>query len=118
MPKVKEADITGMVPTSSTTITLLLGDCLATTIMYQRKFSKEKFKIFHPGDNLGNTLLLAKDIMVKGNGMPVVDYKKSKDSLKIMIKKLGIVVISRKRFIKGIITDGDLKESLKIIIIM
>ena len=49
LPKVKEADITGMVPTSSTTITLLLGDCLATTIMYQRKFSKRKFKIFHPG---------------------------------------------------------------------
>ena len=77
LPKVKEADITGMVPTSSTTITLLLGDCLATTIMYQRKFSKEKFKIFHPGGNLGNTLLLAKDIMVKGNSMPVVDYKKN-----------------------------------------
>ena len=115
LPKVKEADITGMVPTSSTTITLLLGDCLATTIMYQRKFSKEKFKIFHPGGNLGNTLLLAKDIMVKGNSMPVVDYKKNlKDSLKIMTKKkLGIVVISRKRFIKGIITDGDLRRELK-----
>ncbi len=115
LPKVKEADITGMVPTSSTTITLLLGDCLATTIMYQRKFSKEKFKIFHPGGNLGNTLLLAKDIMVKGNSMPVVDYKRNlKDSLKIMTKKkLGIVVISRKRFIKGIITDGDLRRELK-----
>ena len=115
LPKVKEADITGMVPTSSTTITLLLGDCLATTIMYQRKFSKEKFKIFHPGGNLGNTLLLAKDIMVKGNSMPVVDYKRNlKDSLKIMTKKkLGIVVISRKRFIKGIITDGDLRRELR-----
>ena len=49
LPKVKEADVTGMVPTSSTSITLLLGDCLATTVMQQRKFSKEKFKIFHPG---------------------------------------------------------------------
>tara|TARA_A100001015_G_scaffold54257_1_gene59513 strand:+ start:1356 stop:2333 length:978 start_codon:yes stop_codon:yes gene_type:complete len=115
LPKVKEADITGMVPTSSTSITLLLGDCLATTIMYQKKFSKEKFKIFHPGGNLGNTLLLAKDIMVKGNNMPVVDYKKNlKESLKIMTKKkLGIVVISKKRFIKGILTDGDLRRELK-----
>ena len=43
LPKVKEADVTGMVPTSSTSITLLLGDCLATTVMYQ-KISKEKFK--------------------------------------------------------------------------
>ena len=54
IPKVKEADVIGMVPTSSTSITLLLGDCLATTVMYQRKFSKEKFKIFHPGGNIGN----------------------------------------------------------------
>ena len=45
LPKVKEADITGMVPTSSTTISLLLGDCLATTVMSLKKFSKEKFKI-------------------------------------------------------------------------
>ena len=42
LPKVKEADITGMVPTSSTSITLLLGDCLATTVMHQRNFSKER----------------------------------------------------------------------------
>ena len=55
-----------MVPTSSTSITLLLGDCLATTIMRQKKFSKEKFKIYHPGGNIGNTLLLAKDIMLVG----------------------------------------------------
>ena len=46
LPKVKESDVTGMVPTSSTSITLLLGDCLATTVMSQRNFSKEKFKIF------------------------------------------------------------------------
>ena len=64
LPKVKEADLTGMVPTSSTSISLLLGDCLATTIMNQRNFSKDKFKIFHPGGNIGNSLLLAKDIMV------------------------------------------------------
>ena len=61
LPKVKEADVTGMVPTSSTSITLLLGDCLATTVMYQKKFSKEKFKVFHPGGNIGSSLLLAKD---------------------------------------------------------
>ena len=52
-----------MVPTTSTSITLLLGDCLATTVMHQKKFSKEKFKVFHPGGNIGGTLLLAKDIM-------------------------------------------------------
>ena len=64
IPKVKEADVTGMVPTSSTSISLLLGDCLATTVMYLRNFSKEKFKVFHPGGNIGKSLLLAKDIMI------------------------------------------------------
>ena len=115
IPKVKEADITGIVPTTSTTIALLLGDCLATTVMYQRNFSKEKFKIFHPGGNIGSSLLLAKDIMVSGKKMPTIDYKKNfKEVLKIMTKKkLGIVVILKNKFIKGLVTDGDLRRELK-----
>ncbi|MDC1212595.1 SIS domain-containing protein, partial [Pelagibacteraceae bacterium] len=94
LPKVKESDVTGMVPTSSTTMTLLLGDCLATTVMHQRNFSKEKFKIFHPGGNIGSSLLLAKDIMVTGNKMPIINYRKSfKEAVKVMSqKKLGIIV--------------------------
>ena len=88
LPKVKEADKTGMVPTSSTSLTLLLGDCLATTVIHQKKFSKEKFKIFHPGGNIGSSLLLAKDIMLTGNKMPIVNYKKSvKQALKVMNQK-------------------------------
>ena len=115
LPKVKEADLTGMVPTSSTTITLLLGDCLATTIMYQKKFSKEKFKIFHPGGNIGSSLLLAKDIMVSGKKMPIINYqKKFKEALRVMSqKKLGVVVITKNKFIKGLVTDGDLRRELK-----
>ena len=88
LPKVKESDVTGMVPTTSTSITMLLGDCLATTIMYQKKFSKEKFKVFHPGGNIGNSLLLAKDIMIMGKKMPVINYKKNfKEALKVMNQK-------------------------------
>ena len=115
LPKVKEADVTGMVPTSSTSITLLLGDCLATTVMYQKKFSKEKFKVFHPGGNIGNSLLLAKDIMVTGGKMPVINYKKNfKEALRTMnTKKLGIVIITKNKFIKGLLTDGDLRRELK-----
>ena len=115
LPKVREADLIGMVPTSSTSISLLLGDCLATTVMYQKKFSKDKFKIFHPGGNIGSSLLLAKDIMVTGKKMPVINYNKSfKDALKIMNnKKLGIVVIQEKKFIRGLVTDGDLRRELK-----
>ena len=114
VPKVKESDVTGMVPTSSTSITLLLGDCLATTAMYLRKFSKEKFKVFHPGGNIGSSLTLAKDIMVKGNNIPVINYNKSfKEALRIMNKKkLGVVVILKNKFIKGIVTDGDLRREI------
>ena len=49
IPKVRESDPTGMVPTTSTSITLLLGDCLAVALMNKIKFSKERFKVFHPG---------------------------------------------------------------------
>ena len=115
IPKVKESDVTGMVPTSSTSITLLLGDCLATTVMQIKKFSKEKFKVYHPGGNIGNSLLLAKDIMVSGKKMPVLNYRKNlKQALKIMNqKKLGIVVVLKGKFISGLITDGDLRRELK-----
>jgi len=115
LPKVKEADVTGMVPTTSTTITLLLGDCLATTVMHQRNFSKEKFKIFHPGGNIGSSLLLAKDIMVTGKKMPFINHKKKlKDALKIINeKKLGIIVVLKNNFIEGLVTDGDLRREVK-----
>ena len=115
LPKVRESDVTGMVPTTSSSITLLLGDCLATTVMNKRKFSKEKFKIFHPGGNIGESLLLAKDIMVTGKKLPIIDYRKNlSESLKVMNqKKLGIVVVLKKRNILGIVTDGDLRREMK-----
>ena len=104
-----------MVPTTSTSITLLLGDCLATTVMQKRNFSKEKFKVFHPGGNIGGSLLLAKDIMVSGNKMPVINFNKNfRQALKMMNqKKLGIVVVIKNKFIKGLVTDGDLRREIK-----
>ncbi len=115
LPKVKESDLTGMVPTTSTSITLLFGDCLATTVMHKKNFSKEKFKVFHPGGNIGNSLLLANDIMISGKKMPVINYKKSfNEALKVMNKKqLGIVIITKNSFINGIVTDGDLRREIK-----
>ena len=117
LPKVKESDVTGVVPTSSTSITLLLGDCLATTVMHKRNFSKEKFKIFHPGGNIGSSLLLAKDIMVTGSKLPLINFKKKlNDALKIINqKKLGIVVILKNKNIAGLVTDGDLRREMKFI---
>lgn len=113
-PKLKESDPNNIVPTSSTSFTMLLCDCLATTIMEKKKFTKENFFLYHKGGNLGAKLKLAKDIMVTGNKMPLIDYKKNfNQALKVMNKKnLGIVVITKNRFIKGLITDGDLRRVL------
>jgi len=115
LPKVKESDVTGMVPTSSTSITMLLGDCMATTVMSKIKFSKEKFKVFHPGGNIGGSLLLAKDIMVTGRKLPLIDFKKKlSDALRVMTqKKLGIVVVLKNKCIAGLFTDGDLRREMK-----
>ena len=111
-PKLKESDPNNIVPTTSTSFVMMLCDCLATTIMEKRKFTKENFFLFHKGGNLGASLRLAKDIMVSAKKMPIISYKKKiNDALKIMNqKKLGIVVVTKNRYILGLITDGDLRR--------
>ncbi len=113
-PKLKESDPNNIVPTTSTSFVMMLCDCLATTIMAAKKFTKDNFFLYHKGGNIGASLRLAKDIMVTGNRMPVIDHKKSfTQAVKIMNqKKLGIVVITKKKFISGLITDGDLRRVL------
>ncbi len=115
IPSVKEADPTGMVPTSSTSITLLLGDCLAVALMNKIKFSKEKFKVFHPGGNIGQTLLLVKDIMVSGSKIPKIKITSNitEASSKITKYNLGLAVIMKKNIVEGILTDGDARRSFR-----
>jgi arabinose-5-phosphate isomerase len=115
LPQVKESDPTGMVPTTSTSMTLLLGDCLAVALMNKMSFSKERFKVFHPGGNIGQALLLVKDIMITGNKLPKVNInKKIYDATKaIDQKKLGLVVVMEKNQVKGILTDGDARRGIK-----
>ena len=115
VPKLKESDPSNIVPTSSTSFTMLLCDCFATTLMREKKFTKENFRLFHKGGVLGETLKLAKDIMVVGKKMPVINYNKNfKEALRVMNqKKLGVVVILKRNFISGLVTDGDLRRELK-----
>ena len=115
LPKVKESDPTGMVPTTSTSITLLLGDCLAVALMNKINFSKERFKVFHPGGNIGQTLLLVKDIMITGNKLPTININKNIYGATKVIdsKKLGLVVVMEKNKVMGILTDGDARRGIK-----
>ena len=115
IPTVKESDPTGMVPTTSTSITLLFGDCLCTALMYKFKFSKERFKMFHPGGAIGQKLTLVKDIMIKGNRLPLINYKNNavKAIQTISNKNLGLGIIVKKNLVVGIVTDGDIRRGSK-----
>ena len=115
LPKVKESDPTGMVPTTSTSITLLFGDCLCSALMQKFKFSKERFKVFHPGGSIGQTLLLVKDVMLKGNKLPLINYKSNiLKAIQIISKKgLGLGIIIKNKFAIGVVTDGDIRRGAK-----
>ena len=111
IPKVKEAG--GIVPTSSTTAQLALGDALAIASMNYKKFGKMDFKKLHPSGSLGAQLKTVEDIMLTGDKIPFVyEYIKMRKALKILSKKnLGIlIVINKKKITKGIITDGQIRR--------
>jgi len=114
IPKVQEAGL-GLVPTSSSTIQMVLGDCLAVCLMNKKKFNKENFALFHPSGTLGKQLLIVKNIMIKGAELPFVfENKKIKKAIiEITKKTLGCVLVrNSKKKITGILTDGDVRRQI------
>ena len=110
-PKVDEAG--GIVPTSSTTTQLAIGDALAIVTMKYKKFGKLDFKKLHPAGSLGAQLKTVEDIMITGNNIPFVSENlKMNKALKILSeKKLGILIVrDRNKKTKGIITDGQIRR--------
>ena len=115
IPEVKESGY-GIVPTSSTTAQLSLGDALSIALMEKKNFGKLDFKKFHPSGNLGNKLKTASDIMLIKNKIPFVKENKTmKNALKVLnSKKLGfLVVINNQGLNTGVFTDGDLKRLIQ-----
>ncbi len=115
IPEVKESGF-GIVPTSSTTVALSIGDALAIALMKKKKFGKLDFKKYHPGGILSAKLKTAGDIMYTKNKIPFVNENHlMKDALKVLnTKKLGfVVVINLQGQNTGIFTDGDLKRLLQ-----
>tara|TARA_B110001450_G_scaffold190000_1_gene178182 strand:- start:182 stop:781 length:600 start_codon:yes stop_codon:yes gene_type:complete len=111
VPEVKESG--GIVPTSSTTAQLALGDALAISTMHYKKFTKLDFKKIHPAGSLGAQLKTVQDIMVTGNKIPFVkeDLKMKKAINILSNKKLGILVVqNKKKKTTGIITDGQIRR--------
>ena len=115
LPSVEESGF-GIVPTSSTTAQLCIGDALAITLMKRKKFGILDFKKYHPLGALGNKLKTASDLMLTKNKIPFIEEnQKIKQAIKIInLKKLGfLVVINRKGLTVGVFTDGDLKRMMR-----
>ncbi len=112
IPDVKEAGF-GIVPTSSTTNTLALGDAMAIACMKFKKFGKLEFKKFHPSGSLGAKLKTTEDLMVKKLRVPFI-YQNidMNNGLKIMRKSnMGVLIVrDKKNNTVGIISDGDIKR--------
>jgi arabinose-5-phosphate isomerase len=106
-----------LAPTSSTTATLVMGDALSVALLQKRGFTAEDFALLHPGGSLGKRLSLKIDeIMIKGDGVPVVKENSSiKDIiLEMTSKRLGTTcVVDNAGKLSGIITDGDLRRLLE-----
>lgn len=115
LPKVPEACPHGLAPTTSTMLQLVIGDALAIALLEQRKFTPDQFRTFHPGGQLGASLMQVREIMHIGDRIPVALIGSG--------LKEAIETLSRKRFgcvcivnddgtIAGIVTSGDLARNL------
>tara|TARA_Y100001958_G_C21222271_1_gene547631 strand:- start:875 stop:1843 length:969 start_codon:yes stop_codon:yes gene_type:complete len=115
LPEVQEAGF-GIVPTTSTSVQLSIGDALAISLMHYKKFDKLDFKKFHPAGSLGNKLKTVEDLMSTKKKIPFINENDTiKDGLKIInSKKLGVLIARNKKFnTTGIFTDGDIKRTIQ-----
>ncbi len=113
LPSHTEADKLQTIPTTSTTMSLALGDALCCAVLSLRKFDKRSFSELHPGGKIGKKLKTLNEIM--DTDIPIIQTNSSIiDAVLIMTeKKYGcVVVLDKNGIIKGIITDGDLRRSI------
>lgn len=113
LPEVPEACEKGIVPTTSTTMTLALGDALAIALMEHRAFTPEHFRVFHPGGKLGTRLLKVRDLMHDDPPLVPMDMAMGEVLVEISRRGFGVVgVTDADGALAGIITDGDLRRHL------
>ena len=113
IPIVKEAALS-LVPTSSTTEQIALGDCLAVAALNVKNFSKNKYKILHPSGSISNQLKTVEDLMISKKGIPFINENTlMRKALSLITnKKLGVLIaVNGKKITTGIITDGQIRRS-------
>jgi arabinose-5-phosphate isomerase len=115
LPSAQEACPIGLAPTTSTTMTLALGDAIAIALMERRGFTADDFQMRHPGGQLGRQLLKVSDVMHTGAAIPLINGSApmSEVLLTMTAKHFGCVgVVDGRQRLVGIITDGDLRRHM------
>jgi len=115
LPRAKEACPHGLAPTTSTTMQLALGDCLAIALLEAKGFTAQDFKIFHPGGSLGAQLKFVADIMHKDDRLPLASEDEIMSAALVTMtqKSFGCLgVVDSKGKLVGIVTDGDLRRHM------
>ncbi|MDH7791084.1 arabinose-5-phosphate isomerase [Ochrobactrum sp. AN78] len=115
LPKAQEACPHGLAPTTSTMMQLAIGDALAIALLEARGFSPTDFKTFHPGGSLGASLTHVREIMHKGERLPLVTVGTlMPDAMKVQAQKsFGcVIVVNDDGTLAGIVTDGDISRNL------
>ncbi|MGE8204583.1 KpsF/GutQ family sugar-phosphate isomerase [Heyndrickxia sp. NPDC080065] len=114
--KIDEACPLGLAPTTSTTLTLAIGDALAIALLKARNFTPETFALYHPGGSLGRKLLLTvEDIIQKNRKNPIASNRLGFKEVLFKMTESGIgavSVVDENGLLIGILTDGDLRRAL------
>ncbi len=111
----KEACPLNIAPTTSTTVTMALGDALAVALMNKRGFKKEDFASFHPGGSLGKKLFIKIKDLMRTEELPIIDHHTTlTEAIAIMSEgKLGsVLIVDEKKRLIGLLSDGDLRRAL------
>jgi len=110
----REACPLELAPTSSTTAALVMGDALAIALMESRDFKQHDFARFHPGGSLGRKLLTKVKDLMRTDKLPFIDEQATFMDLLLKMSegRLGMVMVGDATYIKGIVTDGDLRRAL------
>lgn len=114
LPKWPEACSIGLAPTTSTTLTLALGDALAVALMESRSFKSEDFGVLHPGGKLGARMRKVSDLMHSGDNIPCLDKSASIEDVILTMTSagFGIAALTENGRVFGVITDGDLRRNM------
>ena len=110
-----EACTIGMAPTTSTILTMALGDALAVALMEQRDFKPEDFKVLHPGGNLGLQMLTVSQLMRNKTEMAIVKDDLTMSAVVSCMTQSGFgvaILVDENGILSGIITDGDLRRNI------